>query len=89
MSDLEKSWEEYAKQINTKLKEASDALGEVNRLSGEAGVQYLFIGQFVYDDLSSDEVKVLKAKLEDIKHSVRELEGQIESAGWSTSSSYC
>lgn len=89
MSDLEKSWEETAKEINAKLKEATAALKEVNRLSGEAGVDFLFISQWAYDELSSEEVAALKIKLADIKDSVKELESQIDSAGWSTSSSHC
>ena len=39
MSDLDNDFEETAKKINAKLKEAAEALREANRLSTEAGLR--------------------------------------------------
>lgn len=89
MSDLEKNWEEVAKQVNAKLKEATEALREVNRLTDDAGVQALIVTQWTYDWLGSEETEKLREKLKLIKESVSELEGMIDASGWNTSSSYC
>lgn len=106
MSLLDKDFAKIAEQINAKIKEATDALREVNRLTEEAGLPSLIYTQYIqeYDDtldkLTEAELKLLeedeewdgestplKMKLDMID--VSDLEGEIESAGWSTSSSYC
>jgi hypothetical protein len=95
MSDLDNDFEETAKKINAKLKEAAEALREANRLSTEAGLVGLIYTQFTSDDLEYNlgrkptvEQKVgLQKKLEKID--VSELESELCDAGWSPSSSYC
>lgn len=105
MTELDQDFAKVAEQINVKIKEAALALQEANRLANEAGIPSLIYTQWTndataLDDLSEEELKVLEANEEwdgestplkmkiDMLH-VSELEGAIESAGWSTSSSYC
>jgi len=83
MTDIEKSWEETAKQINAKLQEAAAAVREANRLAAEAGLDCLIHTQWTGEDLEEDEAEML----EDID--VSDLEDELDQAGWSTSSSYC
>lgn len=104
MAKLEKEFEETAKQINAKAKEAADALNEANRLAREAGLPSLIYGMFQREDdyyeYSEEELEELetdeewdgeatpmerKIKMLDLS----DLEGAMEEAGWSTSSSYC
>ena len=102
MNDLEQDFAKTAELINAKIKEAVAALREVNRLADEAGLPSLIYTQYIeeYDDITEAELKLLeededwdgestplKMKLNMID--VSDLEGEIESAGWSTSSSYC
>ncbi len=89
MSDLEKSWEETAKEVNAKLKEATEALKEANRLAEEAGVESLIVTQYTYDWLGSKKTEELREKLKLVKEAVREFESAVDDSGWSTSSSYC
>ena len=102
MSDLDNDFDEVAKKINAKLKEAAEALREANRLSTEAGLIGLIYTQFTRDDLEYNlgrkptaEQKIgLQKQLEELekkleKIDVGELESELCDAGWSTSSSYC
>jgi hypothetical protein len=101
MSDLDNDFEETAKKINAKLKEAAEALREANRLSDEEGLPGLIYTQFTRDDLGAnnrrmdaDKKAELEKHLDEIeekleKIDVGELEAALGDAGWSTSSSYC
>jgi hypothetical protein len=101
---LEKDFEKTAEAINAKVKEATKALEEANRLAKEAGLPALIYTQWTREDddyeyseeeleeLESDEnwdgeATPLERKLNMID--VSDLEGELEQAGWSTSSSYC
>lgn len=105
MSKLDQDFIKTAEQINAKVAEATLALREANRLAEEAGLPALFYTQYIAegDDLDSlDEATLqrleaddewdgestpLKIKMDMID--ISDLEGQIENAGWQTSSSYC
>lgn len=106
MSILDKDFEKVAEQINIKVKEATTALREANRLASEAGLPVLVYNMYIGDkdtslsNLTFDELakleedeewdgesSPLKMKIDMID--ANELEGEIEIAGWSTSSSYC
>jgi len=105
MSDLENEFKAIVDQINAKVKEAAAALQEANRLASEAGLPALIYTQWTCDDddldnLSEEELEKLEAdenwdgestplKMKIEKIDVSDLENAIESAGWSTSSSYC
>ncbi len=81
--DLEAEFGDTASQINRKIREATKALREVNRLREEANLPALFNSQWLRDEGDC----YLAQKLEMID--VSDLETEINSAGWSTSSSYC
>lgn len=100
MSELESKFDEVIAKINVKLKEAAAALRAANELSYEANLPGLIHTQFTdnsnfVDSLNLKEdteeyveaIENLPAIMEKID--VSELEGELESAGWSTSSSYC
>jgi hypothetical protein len=104
MSELDQEFDRVAEQINAKLKEAAAALREANRLASEAGLPGLIYTQWTDDDSENEmteeeledrendlewdgESSPLKIKMDKID--VSDIEGAIESAGWSTSSSYC
>lgn len=98
MSDLEKDFEEVAEKINTKIKEAAEALREANRLAGSTGMCGLIYTQWTRDDLEWDNKKMSRNEI-DVKCKEQEerchhidvspLEDALNDAGWSTSSSYC
>jgi hypothetical protein len=101
---LEKEFEKTAEAINAKVKEATEALKEANRLASEAGLPALIYTQWTRED---DDYEYSEEELEELESDedwdgeatplerkinmldVSELEGQLEQAGWSTSSSYC
>ena len=106
MNELDIDFEQIAQQINAKLKEATAALHEANRLSDQAGLPALFYTQWTSEedtslkDLDAEarqkfeddeewdgESTPLKMKMDLID--ISDLEDEIQSAGWSTSSSYC
>jgi len=106
MNDLNQDFEKTAEQINAKLKEATAALKEANRLAEAAGLPTLIYTQWTreddstLEDLSEEEYQLLEnnaewdgessplqMKMEMID--VSDLENEISSAGWSTSSAYC
>lgn len=87
MSDIDQEFESVVNQINAKLAEAAAAVNEANRLATEAGIPSLIDSQYVRDSLGDDEQDVFEAVIEYID--VGALEGALDSAGWSTSSSYC
>ena len=89
MLDLEKDWEETAKQISGKLQEATLSLREALRLANEAGVDELIVTQYTYDCFDHEKIEFLREKLKDINNAVRDFESELDNAGWSTSSSYC
>jgi hypothetical protein len=80
-------FEETASQINRKLKEAATALKEANRLATEAKLEGLIDSMWLRDDMTGNDYEEFQQKIDLID--VSELEGELESAGWSTSSSYC
>lgn len=85
---LNKEFFETVKLLNAKITEAVQALKEVDKMASKLGVPTLVDGQYMEDVLSDDQDSdEVRAKLEHIN--VSELEGAIESLGWSTSSSYC
>ncbi len=104
MSDLEKDFQETADKINAKVKEATEALREANRLASEAGLPALIYTQYTRDD---DDYEYSEEELEDLESDenwdgeatplerklnmidVSDLEGELCDAGWSTSSAYC
>jgi len=101
MSELEQDFEKVAEQINTKIKEAAEALRQANELATKAGLPSLIYTQFTRDDmqwrnrhedkpLSKEELEekmdALQGKLESID--VGPLEAELGDGGWSTSSSY-
>jgi len=86
-STIDEAFQNLASQINRKLKEAASALREANRLKEEAGLETLFFSAYLRDEHDEEECEELEEKLQLID--VGELEGEMESAGWSTSSSYC
>ncbi len=67
MSDLDKDFQQTAEQINAKVKEATAALREANRLAKEAGLPGIVYTEYVrYDDsslgdLSEEELAKLEA----------------------------
>lgn len=102
MSELDKDFDQVVLQINSKLKEAAEAINEANRLSGAIGLPALIYTQWLRDDAHMDnrrsggirdkdeidaELDELQVKLDKID--VRELESALGQGGWSTSSSYC
>lgn len=99
MRELEINFDEILVKINAKLKEAALALREANRLAyDEANLPGLIFTQFTDlshigcdyitdDDKRDDAINKLHDRLNKID--VSELEGELEDAGWSTSSSYC
>lgn len=104
MSELDQDFDQLVGQINSKVREAAIALKEANRLAREAGLDALIYTQWT-DDNSEEEMtdeerearendpewdgesSPLKMKMDKID--VDALESAIQSAGWSTSSSYC
>lgn len=86
-SEIDEEFRALADQINRKLKEASTALKEANRLREKAGLESLIFTQSIVDDLDTEEYDALEAKLELID--VSDLEGELSDAGWRPSSSYC
>lgn len=102
MSYLDNDFDEVANKINAKLKEATEALREANRLSTEAGLVGLIYTQFTRDDLeynlgrkpTAEQKAELQKQLEELeekleKIDVSELESELCDAGWNPSSSYC
>jgi hypothetical protein len=96
MSQLETDFDKVAQQINAKIQEATKVLQELNVLKDQAGLPSLINGAYLQDHFSYkaaskkkglDQYQDFLAKLELLN--VRELETQIDYAGWSTSSSYC
>lgn len=102
MSELDQDFESLAAQINVKISEAAKALREANELAEKAGLDGLIFTQWIGDDMrqsnryaekpkTKEEIQDALDSLEqkyDLIH-VRELESEMGSAGWSTSSSYC
>jgi len=88
MSKLEKDWDKTVKEINSKIKEAGKLLAEANELAEKAGVEYLTTScQWIYDELTDAEVRELQKKTKDIDfHPVL---GELDVAGWATSSLWC
>ena len=104
MSELDQDFNELAERINAKLAEAAKALREANRMADEAGLPGLIYTQWTDDssmeELSDEEREALEddlewdgesspLKMKMDKIDVSDIEGAIQSAGWSTSSSYC
>lgn len=88
MSDIDKEFKDVVNQINAKLAEAAASLKEANRLAQEAGIPALIDSQFVRENLSDeDEEETFEAVIDYID--VSALEHELDTAGWSTSSSYC
>lgn len=102
MSEIEQDFAEVAKQINAKIKEATDALKEANRIGKEASLPSLIYTHWTRYGIISDnrcrEYPLNKDALKNYLHEIEEkselikvsdLESEINIAGWSTSSSYC
>jgi len=87
MSDLDKEFKEVVIKINAKLAEAAAAVNEANRLAEEAKLPGLIFTQYVQEDLDNYECDDLREKFNLVD--VSDLEDALDSAGWSTSSSYC
>jgi hypothetical protein len=100
MSELDKDFDAVVEQINAKLKEAAAAVREANKLSSQIGVESLVFSAWMREELSYklrkeglkdsalwDKMDEEAAKYE--KFSIRELESEMSSAGWSMSSSHC
>lgn len=66
MSQLDQDFKQVADQINAKVKEATEALREANRLASEAGLPALIYTQWTseddttLDDLSEEEAQKLE-----------------------------
>jgi hypothetical protein len=103
---IDQDFQKVAEQINTKLKEATTALREANKLAHAAGLPSLIYTQWTSDEdstleeLSGEDLQrleddeewdgessPLKMKIDMID--ISSFEDEINSAGWSTSSSYC
>jgi len=98
MNKLEKDFDELAKQINSKIVEASLILKEVNSLKNKAGLISLIYTSYISEDIayfnkgkSEEEISQMTEdfyqKIKKIK--VKPLEEAISDLGWNTSSTYC
>jgi enamine deaminase RidA (YjgF/YER057c/UK114 family) len=87
MSEISEDFEKVAEQINQKIAEAAAALEEANDLATKAGLTSLISSQWVLDDMNVSEREAFRKKIKLID--VSDLECELESAGWNTSSSYC
>ena len=88
MSEIDKDFEEAAKKINAKIKEAASVLVDLAVLCDKAGLDSLIITQWTQNWLGKSKTEQLAKKLELID-GVTELESAIDANGWSTSSSHC
>ena len=86
MSDLNKEFEKVAKQINQKIKEAALAMKEANKLAKKAGIPGLTL-HAAPNGLDDDKLEELESKIQLIN--VHPLFGELDKAGWSTSSLNC
>lgn len=84
---LEEQFADTASKINRKLKEASIALKEANRLAKEASLPAIVNAMWLREELDGKQLAIVRNKLENID--VSDLESEIEQAGWSTSAAYC
>lgn len=87
MSELDKNFQDTVAQINAKLKEATLALKEANRLKGTINLPALISNPYIMEEYDEETAEALNEKIDLLNTS--ELETEIECAGWSTSSSYC
>jgi|SRR5579859_3563317 len=99
MSKLDKEFQETINLINDKIKEASLALRDANKLAHKIDLPALILSQHVRDNMYYDlrnkmdresaeiEVDKLTDKLNLID--VSNLEVEMCEAGWSTSNTYC
>ncbi len=88
MSEIDKEFEEAAKKINAKIKEAAAALIDLAMLCEQSGLDSLIVTPYTRDWLGKTKTEALQAKLELI-NGVSALESAIDANGWSTSSSHC
>ena len=98
LSESDRQAQYAIERANEKLKEAAAAVREANRLSEEAGLPALVFTQFIAENYKYDHRGVSKVELDELTENwreqlaridVHELESELDSAGWNTSSSYC
>jgi len=89
MTTLDKDFQHIADQINQHLKTAAAALKKANKLKDEANMAAIIAPYDLRESLGLDEEQgellIQKCDLIDVS----DLESEICSLGWSTSSSYC
>ncbi len=85
MSKLEKDFQELAKQINQKIKEATLAMKEANKLVKKAGLPGMTL--YAASRMSDEELEELESKISEID--IYPLFRELDKAGWSTSSLNC
>lgn len=96
MSNLEQDFDLTIAQVNAKLAEAAKAIREATALAERVGYKSgLILTQFNQErenmdwdaEDADDQYEALEEKYDAID--VSDLEDALDSAGWSTSSSYC
>jgi hypothetical protein len=85
MSELEVDFKQVAKEINAKIKEATKAMKEANAIAKKAGIKSLTYNE--YDDLSEEEQEADEEFWAEID--IYPLFGELDKAGWQTSSIGC
>lgn len=89
MTTLDKDFQHIADQINQHLKTAAAALKKANQLKDKANMEALISPYGLIECLGLDEEQVELFRKQTKLINVRDLEKEIQEAGWSTSSSYC
>jgi hypothetical protein len=86
MSELDKDFQKLVKQINQKIKDASLAMKEANKLVKKAGMPGMTL-HAAPNGLSDEELDELESKV--IEIDIYPLFRELDKAGWSTSSLNC
>jgi hypothetical protein len=89
MTTLNQDFQSIADQINQHLKTAAAALKKANDLKDKAEMAALISPYGLIECLGLSEEQVELFREQTALINVRDLEREIQSAGWSTSSSYC
>jgi hypothetical protein len=89
MTDLEKDFTKVVKKINAKIKEAAAAMKEANNLAKQAGFSSLTFNEYADSDEDLREENLEKQEEFFDLVDVYPLFGELDKAGWQTSSIGC